>query len=498
MNTVKRGLKIGNILPVRSDMKGLNVNKNNNNVEYISKSETILPTGMSLIDTSTDSLILFLPNTEFGTIKEIVLIKGTKPVILKTLNGGYKLDSDNAYKRLIFLDNGWKSLSKDTTCFPLSQIVKLCSKNIIGKSNIAQGSSLCFSGDGKTLAVGCSGDNVISGPIGCVFIYVLDILSNQWIEQAKVVGSDTLKFMSAQGYSVALNNTGDILVVGGPTDNLMKGAVWIWKREFSNPNDKYTKNCYWRNTLKYTMNGYMNFGCSVSINSKGDLIAVGSDYDVGGVWIYSSGEPMFILPPKDELLFLSSDLDIKSCGSNVILNNIGNILAFTSKNVLWIYEKKNGIFTYSYHSIGDFNIQFGISLSMNSDGTVIAVGCPIDNNNVGSAYIYTFNKEWSFTKVSGNGNIGMSKQGLSVSLNGKGDMLAIGGPDDNNHVGAVWLFVNTNKGWIEYNKYVCENMIKSNSGYISSGITVALDSLGSCMAIGNIMDDNIGSVSMFN
>ena len=38
------------------------------------------------------------------------------------------------------------------------------------------------------------------------------------------------------------------------------------------------------------------------------------------------------------------------------------------------------------------------------------------------------------------GFIGASNQGTSVSLNSNGNLLAVGGPNDNNFTGAVWIF----------------------------------------------------------
>jgi hypothetical protein len=85
-----------------------------------------------------------------------------------------------------------------------------------------------------------------------------------------------------------------------------------------------------------------------------------------------------------------------------------------------------------------------------------------------------------------------------VATNAKGDLLAIGGNEDNNNIGAVWIFIKNNNKYIQFNKYICSETIKNLSGYIASGSSVYLNDAGNMLFISNLTDNGVGSVSVFN
>jgi hypothetical protein len=92
-------------------------------------------------------------------------------------------------------------------------------------------------------------------------------------------------------------------------------------------------------------------------------------------------------------------------------------------------------------------------VALSADGTTLAVGAANDNNGVGATWIFirspsTFSigggiGSWTqqSLKIIGSGAIGNALQGTSVALSADGNTLAIGGPGDNAGVGATWIFV---------------------------------------------------------
>ena len=44
-------------------------------------------------------------------------------------------------------------------------------------------------------------------------------------------------------------------------------------------------------------------------------------------------------------------------------------------------------------------------------------------------------------KLVGTGNVGASRKGTTVSLSADGTLLAVGGPGDEGNVGATWIFI---------------------------------------------------------
>src|SRR5207253_8173635 len=53
--------------------------------------------------------------------------------------------------------------------------------------------------------------------------------SGSWTAQAKLVGAGAIG-SPHQGTSVGLSGDGNTAVIGGPDDNFLKGASWVFKR----------------------------------------------------------------------------------------------------------------------------------------------------------------------------------------------------------------------------------------------------------------------------
>ena len=133
------------------------------------------------------------------------------------------------------------------------------------------GASVSINLTGNIYAVGDPEHNAF---IGRVYIYVKSGLS--YITRI-VVGTNII---SSQGYSVALNGAGNVIVFGGIDFNGGVGAAWV----------ATTSN----NWLTYTVVqinitdsiGGANIGVNVSINIAGNVIAVGgnTDNNTGSVW----------------------------------------------------------------------------------------------------------------------------------------------------------------------------------------------------------------------
>jgi hypothetical protein len=84
---------------------------------------------------------------------------------------------------------------------------------------------------------------------------------------------------------------------------------------------------------------------------------------------------------------------------------------------------------------------------MSGDGNTVVIGGDKDNgvinNGVGAAWVFTRNNGiWAQqgSKLVGPNNIGYSRQGSSVSINSDGTTVAVGGYGDSGNHGAVWIF----------------------------------------------------------
>ncbi len=382
------------------------------------------------------------------------------------------------------------------------QGIKLVGTGYIGKS--AQGRSVALSADGNTLAIGAPYDNSF---LGAVWIFTRS--NGVWTQQGnKLVGSGSVSGSNTyQGCSVSLNSTGDILAVGGYGDNSYVGAVWIFTRS----NGVWTQQ-----GNKLVGSGYVGTmayqGCSVSLNSTGDILAVGGDADnanIGATWIFTNsggvwtqqgnklvGSGYVGAPSQGYAVSLSGNGTTLVVGAPADNSNVGATWIFTNSGGVWT-QQGNKLVGSGYNALGA-NVYQGCSVSIDSTGSIIAFGAYEDDGNVGAAWIFT-NSGGVWTqqgnKLVGSGYVGTTPyQGISISLSGNGTTLAVGGFGDNAFVGATWLFTNSGGVWTQQgNKLI-------GSGYVISaqGAGVALDNQADTLAVGGYQDSSeIGAVWIF-
>ena len=303
-----------------------------------------------------------------------------------------------------------------------SQQAKLVAKDAIGLAN--QGQSVSLSGDGNTAVVGGPNDNSTQAPAGgtgAAWVYALS--GGVWSQQAKLVAKDAIG-LADQGQSVSLSGDGNTAVVGGPTDNNGPGAAWVYTRSGG----------VWTEQAKLLGTGvvgsFAEQGMSVSLSSDGNTAIVGGPLD----------------------------------------NSIAETGAI---GAAWVYTRSGGVWKQQAKLVGTgtLNAQNGVgqgtSVSLSGDGTTAIVGGPVDNNEVGAAWVYKLTQClvrfraplihlpppppppppvsspcWAqLAKLVGTGTASpFVSQGQSVSLSGDGNIAIVGGPNDNAGIGAAWLY----------------------------------------------------------
>lgn len=144
-------------------------------------------------------------------------------------------------------------------------------------------------------------------------------------------------------------------------------------------------------------------------------------------------------------------------------------------------------------------IRFGYSVSTTNDGTILIIGSPYENAQVGSAWIYrkvTDQNVWNLeTKLAASDNIGAAEQGTVVDISPTGGFVAIGGPADNAGVGAVWIYQQLAIGtWSQRTKILPTGGI----GAPGFGIALKFALSGQLLAIGGSNDNvNIGAIWVY-
>jgi FG-GAP repeat len=134
----------------------------------------------------------------------------------------------------------------------------------------------------------------------------------------------------------------------------------------------------------------------------------------------------------------------------------------------------------------------GSSVAVSTNGSTVLLGGPSDNNNLGAVWVFTRNGSgnWSQqgSKLVGSGTVGFPQQGASVALSGDGNTALVGGPYDNGGFGAVWVFTrDVNGNWSqEANKLLATGAV----GLAHQGDSVALSADGNTALVGGGSDSN--------
>jgi hypothetical protein len=123
------------------------------------------------------------------------------------------------------------------------------------------GQSVDLNEAGNIVVIGAHGYNSSRGIVG-----LYKLISNVWTVQGAHINGDTVG--SALGYSVSINNTGDIIAIGAYGFDNRVGYIKVYK---------LTGTTWEQLGIRITGEAQNErFGWSVSINGIGDMITVGA------------------------------------------------------------------------------------------------------------------------------------------------------------------------------------------------------------------------------
>jgi hypothetical protein len=318
--------------------------------------------------------------------------------------------------------------------------------------NIQQGWSVAVSADGNTAIVGTRNDN---NGIGAALIFVRN--ANTWTQQGPpLIGSGNVG-NSGQGVSVAISADGNTALVGGNNDNNGQGAAWIFTRGGSLWTQRGAKLVGSDNT------GAASQGESVSLSADGNTVVLGGPSDNssrGAVWIFNRfGTSWFQYGAK---LIGSGNTGGAALGNSVAISADGNTIIAggesdnSAEGAAWIFVRNGNSWLQQGSKLvgtgGTGRTVQGLSVAINADGTTIIMGGPGDNTNQGAFWVFTrTGTTWAQQgqKLAGTGNIGAAQQGWTVALSADGNTAFEGGYADNNQQGASWAFTRSAGVWIQ-------------------------------------------------
>ncbi|MCG8701217.1 MAG: T9SS type A sorting domain-containing protein [Bacteroidales bacterium] len=265
------------------------------------------------------------------------------------------------------------------------------------------------------------------------------------------------------GYSICISDDGSTVAVGAKGND---GAATLagHVRVFRNISGNWTQ-------IGADIDGeepYDQLGWSVGLSGDGSTVAVGALGNTGvndagyvKVYKYASGSWQQVGAK------IKGEADGDECGSAVSLNSDGTIVAIgarmnsgavnTSGHVR-VYKNVSGTWTQIGADIdgeGQYDL-FGDALELSSDGSTVAIGA-LQNNGSGNLSGHTRvykNVSGSWTKIGADidGEAAGDKSGSSVSLSGDGTTVAIGSPyneDQGRDCGQVRVYKNIAGTWTQ-------------------------------------------------
>jgi hypothetical protein len=140
----------------------------------------------------------------------------------------------------------------------------------------------------------------------------------------------------------------------------------------------------------------------------------------------------------------------------------------------------------------------GISVAISSDGNTIMMGGPQDNNSAGAVWVFTRSGGvWTQQgpKLVGTGSLYGAGQGNSVAISSDGNTAIEGGVFDETFTGASWVFTRSGNVWTQQGpKLVGTGFIQ----YAYQGSSVAISSDGNTAVVGGAADNyGVGAAWIF-
>ena len=316
------------------------------------------------------------------------------------------------------------------------------------------GFSVSISADGHTIAVGAPDNNANGFESGHVRVFQFQ--GNDWIQ----VGTDIIGEASSDhsGYSVSLSNDGNRLAIGAPENGLVEnvGSNYGQARVYENQNDDWVQ-------IGGDIDGENpedNSGFAVSLNEDGSVIAIGAPNNTNT--ILGAGHVRVYTYDSNNWDQIGADIDGVALndkfGGAVSLNSQGNILAIGARDhsgigQVRVFENLANTWVQTGSDIDGEAIEdeFGISVSLNANGTILAAGARYNSDfaiDAGHTRIYKNEfGNWEQIDDDIDGETLQDRSGLSVSISADGSIVAIGAylnDGNGSNSGHVRLFSNSN------------------------------------------------------
>ena len=353
------------------------------------------------------------------------------------------------------------------------------------------GWSVSLNSDGSIVAIGAPYNDGNGLGMGQVRIY--GNINGNWMQTGQDLNGEGN--YDEFGTSLSLNSDGSVVAIGAPnndnTSGSYAGLVSIYKNTNGNW-EQFGDSIIGKIPFEYS-------GSSVSLSSNGNIVAFGAPWNSGNgesagtvrVYQYSGGTWNQIgedINGEAAFDYSGSSISLSSDGSVVAIGAYANSGNGANAGQVRVYQNINGTWTQIGQDIdGEAQDDYsGWSVSLNSDGSVVAIGAMFNDGNgtdAGQVRVYkNINGTWTQMGQDIDGEEAGDEAGRSVSLNSDGTIVAVGAPYSSSkgtESGQVRVFQYLDENWTQIGEEV-----NGEEEYNDFGKSVSLSSDGLIMAAG--------------
>ncbi|MDP4998003.1 MAG: hypothetical protein NWQ41_03480, partial [Saprospiraceae bacterium] len=369
------------------------------------------------------------------------------------------------------------------------------------------GFSVSLSSDGTVVAIGAYDNDDAGTNVGHVRVYAWN--GSSWVQRGTDIDGEAA--FDQSGFSVSLSSDGGVVAIGaflndgaGPSAGHVRVYAW-------NGSSWVQRGVDIDGEAAFDQSGF-----SVSLSSDGGVVAIGAPKndangsDAGHVRVYTWDGSSWVQRGADidgeaagdfsgYSVSLSSDGGIVAIGAvfNVGAAYAGHVRVYAWNGSSWVQRGMD------IDGEAAFD-QSGLSVSLSSDGGVVAIGADANDgvgSNAGHVRVYAWDgSSWVKRGMDIDGEAAGDLSGNSVSISSDGGVVAIGAYNNNgigSNAGHVRVYAWDGSSWVKRGMD-----IDGEAAFDYNGRSVSLSSDGGVVAIGAFYNDGAGSdaghVRLFN